>query len=243
MGALAHYLEEKGIPTTQISLIREHTEKIRPPRALWVPFELGRPLGAPNDAAFQKKVVASALELLERQDGPVLELFEQEAPVSAEPESADAEAWSCPVNFSQPAQDQTDLEEKISAFRREVTELMPWYELGQKNRGRTSVATFGPDRAADILCDYLSDSPPETGNHEISLAVAIRLAVQDLKTFYYEAVVSKPGAKEPTSRQFADWFWARTSAGDIIKAVKEKCSGESDRDLRLTGKMFLVPMV
>lgn len=243
MGALAHYLEEQGIPTTQISLIREHTEKIRPPRALWVPFELGRPLGAPNDAAFQKKVVGAALELLERQDGPVLESFEQEAPGSAETESAEADAWSCPVNFSQPAQEQTDLGEKISAFRREVTELMPWYELGHKNRGRTAVATFEPERASGILCEYLSDSAPDTGNHDISLAVAIRLAVQDLKTFYYEAVISKPGAKEPTSRQFADWLWNRTSAGDIIKAVKEKCAGESDRDLRFTGKMFLVPML
>ena len=28
MGALAHYLEAEGVPTTQISLIREHTETI-----------------------------------------------------------------------------------------------------------------------------------------------------------------------------------------------------------------------
>ena len=51
VGALGHYLERGGVPTTQISLIREHTERIRPPRALWVPFELGRPFGVPHDAA------------------------------------------------------------------------------------------------------------------------------------------------------------------------------------------------
>ena len=32
MGGLAHYIEDEGVPTTQISLIREHTEKIKPPR-------------------------------------------------------------------------------------------------------------------------------------------------------------------------------------------------------------------
>lgn len=243
MGALAHYLEELGIPTTQISLIREHTEKILPPRALWVPFALGRPLGVPNDPGFQKKVLHSALELFERQTGPVLESFEQEAPVSADAESEDADAWSCPVNLSQPAKEQTGLEEKISAFRREITELMPWYDLGRKNTGRTAVATFDPDRAADILCDYLGDKTPEIGEDDISLAAAIRISAQDLRTFYFEAVSSQPGANAPASKEFADWFWTRTAAGDIIKQVKEKCAGESDRDLKLTGKMFLVPMV
>ena len=61
MSALGHYLEEEGIATTQISLIREHTEAMKPPRALWVPFVLGRPFGVPNDAAFQRRVVLAAL--------------------------------------------------------------------------------------------------------------------------------------------------------------------------------------
>ena len=34
-----------------------HSEIIRPPRALWVPFILGRPLGKPGDEAFQLAVV------------------------------------------------------------------------------------------------------------------------------------------------------------------------------------------
>ena len=75
MGGLAHYLEEEGIATTQISLIREHTERVRPPRALWVPFELGRPLGLPDDSELQTRVLMAALRLLEAGDGPVLEDF------------------------------------------------------------------------------------------------------------------------------------------------------------------------
>ncbi len=51
MGALGHFLERQGIPTTGISLVREHTEVVRPPRALWVTFELGRPLGRPEGGA------------------------------------------------------------------------------------------------------------------------------------------------------------------------------------------------
>ena len=39
--------------TTSISLIREQSEAVRPPRALWVPFALGRPLGSAADPDFQ----------------------------------------------------------------------------------------------------------------------------------------------------------------------------------------------
>ena len=65
MGALGHFLEREGIPTTGISLVREHTEVMQPPRALWVTFVLGRPLGAPDDPALQTRVLEAALALLD----------------------------------------------------------------------------------------------------------------------------------------------------------------------------------
>ena len=81
MSALGHYLEEEGIPTVAISLIRAQTENTRPPRALWVPFELGRPFGPSSDAAFQKRVILTALRLLERERGPVvIEDFPEDDP-------------------------------------------------------------------------------------------------------------------------------------------------------------------
>ena len=76
MSALAHYFQEEGLATTAIALVRQHAEKIRPPRALWVPLHLGRPLGAPDEPEFQKRVLRAALALLESADGPaVLEHF------------------------------------------------------------------------------------------------------------------------------------------------------------------------
>ncbi|HVH82241.1 MAG TPA: selenoprotein B, partial [Stellaceae bacterium] len=60
MSALGHYLEEEGIATVAIALIRPQAENTRPPRALWVPFELGRPIGPPSDPAFQKRVIMTA---------------------------------------------------------------------------------------------------------------------------------------------------------------------------------------
>ena len=65
MSGLGHILENAGLSTVSISLVREHTERIVPPRALWVPFEFGRPLGVPGDADFQRRVLVAALKLLE----------------------------------------------------------------------------------------------------------------------------------------------------------------------------------
>ena len=47
--------------------------QVRPPRALFVPFPHGYPLGAPHDRERQTKVILAALALLDRRDVPVIE--------------------------------------------------------------------------------------------------------------------------------------------------------------------------
>ncbi|HEX6477351.1 MAG TPA: hypothetical protein VF043_00795 [Ktedonobacteraceae bacterium] len=75
MGLIQRAIEYAGITTVSISLLREITEKIRPPRALFVPFPLGYPLGEPNDPELQTRVMRAAFALLPRTDFPVLETF------------------------------------------------------------------------------------------------------------------------------------------------------------------------
>jgi len=65
-------LEARGTPTVAIGLVRPQMERTRPPRGLWTPFQLGRPLGEPGDPEFQRRVLMRALGLLERRDGPVV---------------------------------------------------------------------------------------------------------------------------------------------------------------------------
>jgi len=69
---IAAELERRGITTVCIILLREVAEKVRPPRALVVPFRHGFPLGAPHDPALQRSVIESALSLLDRNDVPVI---------------------------------------------------------------------------------------------------------------------------------------------------------------------------
>ncbi len=75
VGLLAGAIERENITTTSVSLLREVTSIIHPPRALWVSYPMGFPLGAPNHPALQHQVIAAALALLPRTDVPVLETF------------------------------------------------------------------------------------------------------------------------------------------------------------------------
>ena len=65
MSLVAAELERRGIATIVIQLLREVAEKVRPPRALFVPFKHGYPLGTPGDPEQQHKVVEAALRLME----------------------------------------------------------------------------------------------------------------------------------------------------------------------------------
>jgi hypothetical protein len=62
---VAAELERQGIATVALQLLRFVAERVRPPRALFVPFPHGYPLGAANDAACQVRVIEAALALLE----------------------------------------------------------------------------------------------------------------------------------------------------------------------------------
>ena len=77
VGLIQGVLEEAGIATVSLSLLEQITRKVKPPRALLVPFRFGYSLGKPNDVGLQRKVILQSLQLLERTDLPVLEVFHE----------------------------------------------------------------------------------------------------------------------------------------------------------------------
>ncbi len=67
VGLVAAELERQGIATVAIQLLREVAERVRPPRALFVPFRHGYPLDAPAEPTRQHAVMEAALQLLENE--------------------------------------------------------------------------------------------------------------------------------------------------------------------------------
>lgn len=62
---MAAALEERGISTVIINLLREVAERVRPPRALFVPFPHGFPLDTPGEPDKQHAVIEAAMRLAE----------------------------------------------------------------------------------------------------------------------------------------------------------------------------------
>ena len=242
MGGLGHYIEEEGVPTTQISLIREHTERIRPPRALWVPFELGRPLGVPNDPEFQERVLTAVLKLLERPQGPVIEDFPEEAPSSG----AEETVWACPVSFDVPtATDLDTIEGLKAAFAKEAAKLHTWYDISLKTKGRTTVGPSGlsPDGIVEFVSSFLDGATPDSPRDDIPVGHELKLAVEDLRAFYLEAVTAQPGNRKPLSADLDRWFWGTTVAAKVIYKIKKRCETSDDDYFKALGRVLLVPVL
>jgi hypothetical protein len=68
VGLFAAELERRGISTVAIQLLREVAQKVRPPRALFVPFRHGYPLDTPDDPERQRAVLEAGLRMLEDPD-------------------------------------------------------------------------------------------------------------------------------------------------------------------------------
>ena len=70
MGLIQRTIEASGIPTVSISIVREYTEKIKPPRAIFLRWPFGHPLGEPGNINQQAAVLDKALEALSSIDTP-----------------------------------------------------------------------------------------------------------------------------------------------------------------------------
>ena len=57
--------EKLGIPTVSVSVARDVTERMKPPRAVFLPFMMGHHFGVPFHRELQLEVLESMLELLE----------------------------------------------------------------------------------------------------------------------------------------------------------------------------------
>lgn len=234
MGALGHYIEREGVPTAQISLIREQTAAIKPPRALWVPFMLGRPFGAPNEPEFQRRVLRTLLSLFERPSGPVLEDFSEEAP----PTETHGDGFACPVSFAPARADDGGI---VQAMRDEIAQLVPWYDLAVRRRGRTTVGISGMrvDDAASHVGSYLDGAPRPPAIPGLPAGVALKRACDDIKAYYYESAAAQPGNLSP--KAIDSWFWRETAAAKVFLAIQRTCLKSEDESLKPLGRLSLVP--
>jgi D-proline reductase (dithiol) PrdB len=64
VGLVARVLEDAGMATIALSIVREVTEKTPPPRALFLRFPFGHALGEPGNRAQQLTILLRAFQVL-----------------------------------------------------------------------------------------------------------------------------------------------------------------------------------
>ena len=217
---LARAIEETGLPTVTVALIKEHAQRVKPPRTLWVPFPFGFALGNPDDPPFQQKVLSAALGLLSENDTPVLAEF---------PDDADA-----PPVLLQASAAQADTANHDGDPADEVTALRGYYERWvDEHEGRTMVGLSGvPQRQFRGLVRYLQafaegdDAAYDRIPDGVEPVRFLRLASDDLKAFFMEARFSQ----RPSDRddELQRWFWSETAMGSLIASVASRLAEQGN---------------
>jgi len=75
VGLVQRVIEAEGIPTVGITLLREVTQKVRPPRAVYLRYPFGHPLGEAFHVTQQRTILLDTLRAFETiaEPGTILE--------------------------------------------------------------------------------------------------------------------------------------------------------------------------
>lgn len=190
-----------------IALIRDHAERLHPPRALYCQFPLGRPLGKPGDAAFQRRVMEAAFALLAEPSGPVLRDFPEVV------EDGSAAPLACPL----PPRHDPDLPAAVD----EALGLRAAYDRNLAATGRTLVgravsAEEIPKAIAAFLEVIEGKSWKEVGleGHPLQWSRDI--------TSYYEEAAAALSDHVPAARSAETWMYHATEAGKVLLQARAK---------------------
>jgi hypothetical protein len=242
-------IERAGVATVSISLVKEFTQVVRPPRALWAPFPFGRPFGAPKNAAIQRRVMMAAFALLERKPGPVLEDFvladdEQTLDAANQTMGRGCGPKGCSLDTILAGGEAGSAEHTplvierydgdLANVKAEILELaIPHRQYRQNNQGRTQVGSSGvtPETvssAAEVVHAFVSGESPavRTG---MSTGLFVRLSIDDLKAYYMESKSELSTGKTLDAADANDWFWLETRAGRLIIAARDRIVVTTDR--------------
>jgi D-proline reductase (dithiol) PrdB len=226
--ALARVLETHGLSTVLLALVREFVEKTRPPRAVFVPFPFGAPVGMPHDREQQSAVLRTALNTFAAPSGPVLVDFEADLPPGVSPAPAVAST------IGRTRQPDLDAATETSMMRR-------YYEQRLAEQGgRTAVGLSGIPvvrfrgviRSFEAFAEN-SDADIRERPQSVPRPEFIRYCADDLKAMYLEArIMMKPG--EPPE-QANRWLWGETALGRLLVDVKDQMERSADEGMRAAG--------
>ncbi len=206
MSTLAHVFEAAGLSTIVFASMIEVVEKMHPPRALYCEFPLGRPLGKPQDAVFQRDVLQRGLALLDAEVPTIVshpEVIEE-----------DEEPMACAI----PPRHDPDAPPAVD----EARGLKAAYQRSVDARGVTEVGrVLTPEQIPEAL-DVFHQWAEGASWKEVLLPGKNTVAVcHDIRSYYEEAGLQLVEGPPPGGRAAEAWFFERTEAGRTVMAARK----------------------
>ncbi len=232
---LAQYFESEGFSTVLVGFVREHMEALKPPRALWLDFPMGRPMGKPNNPDFQKKIIRSAFSLLECKSGPQLEDFNETISVKD-----GRMGYALPVELVLTKDELGDVDVLLAEVDAEIAGLAPAYESACKARGRTTVGAseIPLENLAPYIAAFVKGDKPSSPRKGVPPIPLLKLVVEDLTAYYTEARTHRDTIDD--IELLGKWFWEETKAGQLILWLEAVSLESEDRVLRQIVDMSLI---
>ena len=232
---LAGYFEQQGFATVLVGFVREHIETIQPPRALWLDFPMGRPMGKPNDVEYQCRVIRAALSLLDEPSGPVLENFPDVIPVKH-----GRMGYALPVELVRSTNDIGDIDELAANVQAEIEALSVAYNEAIRARGRTTVGAseLPLEDLVPYIATFVKGNKPRSPRKGVPPIPLLKLVVEDLTAYYTEARTHKDGIDD--IELLGKWFWEESLAGELILWLEAVSLESDDKVLRQIVDMSLI---
>ena len=232
---LAQYFEAEGFSTVLVGFVREHMEALTPPRALWLDFPMGRPLGKPDDPDFQKKIIRTAFSLLDCKSGPQLVDFSESIAVRD-----GRMGYALPVDLVLTKDDIGDVDELLTEVQEEIAAIANDYETACADRGRTTVGASEVALAdlAPYIATFVKGDKPSSPRKGVPPIPLLKLVVEDLTAYYTETRTHRDNIDD--IELLGRWFWEETKAGQLILWLEAVSLESEDRVLRQIVDMSLI---
>ncbi len=225
---LGQVFEAQGLSTVVLASNLELARRARAPRALFCDFPLGRPVGPPNEPDLQLKVLRAALDLLNRTEGPVLEIF---------PDVIKDEA-SSPVSCALPPRYDPDIPPPVD----EASGLLSAWERAYKRNGGTHVGRIiNAEDVPRAIQSFVSVAEGRPWKEVFTSEDAMLQTAADIRVYYEEVATSLAG-HVPAAKAAEAWFYQLTETGKLFRQVTAqlRASGQ-EADMSLMALAYIVP--
>ncbi|MDG2405808.1 MAG: hypothetical protein P8M25_12880 [Paracoccaceae bacterium] len=221
--------------TVLVGFVREQMEAIKPARAMFLDFPMGRGMGKPNDPDFQKKVIRAAFDLFDASNGPLLEDFPEIIPVRD-----GRMGYALPPELVLSTSDIGDVDALLAEVEAEMESLRPDYEAAVAFRGRTTVGSseLSIKDFPAFVAEFVRGNIPKSPRKGLPAIPLLKLVVEDLEAYYTETRTHRDRIDD--LELMGKWFWEETEAGRLLLSLEAVSIASDNKIMRQIVEMSLM---